>query len=73
MPADLTPPAAGTDQARAHVVRARVLDYDHDTSAAIIAALATCPPAQRLDSLAAATKVYVEGHIDARYPQAVGR
>lgn len=49
------------------------LDYDHDTTATIIAALAACPPAKRLDSLAAAMKVYIEGHVDQRYPQAATR
>jgi len=49
------------------------LDYDLDAASRIIAALATCPPTKRLDSLAVATKVYVEGHIDRRYPKGAHR
>lgn len=44
----------------AQVRAATVLDYDEDTVAKVVAALATCPPSKALDSLVAATKIFIE-------------
>lgn len=43
------------------------LSYDEATVAQILAALLTCPASQRMDSMAAAIKVFVEGRLDEEY------
>lgn len=46
------------------------LDYNEDAVTLMLAALLGCPSKQRLNTLVAVVKVFVEGHLDASPPPA---